>query len=76
MKDIMTAVTFVMGALCFAIFLITVKPDPLSAVPTRVSPRTAKWWFLVSQYAVTKPSGRLTHAAARANHRDPAGARH
>ena len=33
MKDILSVVTFVMGALCFAMFLITVKPDPLSAVP-------------------------------------------
>ena len=33
MKHILTVVTFFMGALCFAMFLITVKPDPLSAVP-------------------------------------------
>ena len=33
MKHVLTVVTFVMGALCFAMFLITVKPDPLSAVP-------------------------------------------
>ena len=35
MKDILTVITFVMGAPCFAMFPITVKPDPLSAVPTR-----------------------------------------
>ena len=34
MKDVLTVATFVMGALCFAMFLITVKPGPLSAVPT------------------------------------------
>jgi hypothetical protein len=34
MKDILTVVTFVMVAMCFAMFLITAKPDPLSAVPT------------------------------------------
>ena len=34
MKHVLTVVTFVMGALCFAMFLITVKPDALSAVPT------------------------------------------
>jgi len=33
MKDVLTVATFVMAALCFAMFLITVKPDPLSAVP-------------------------------------------
>ena len=33
MKDFLSVVTFIMGALCFAMFLITVKPDPLSAVP-------------------------------------------
>ena len=42
MKDILTVVTFVMGALCFAMFLITVKPDPLSAVPTLVKPAHCK----------------------------------
>ena len=33
MKHTLTVVTFVVGALCFAMFMITVKPDPLSAVP-------------------------------------------
>ena len=42
MNDILTVVTFVMGALCFAMFLITVKPDPLSAVPTRGKPAHCK----------------------------------
>jgi hypothetical protein len=42
MKDILSVVTFVMGALCFAMFLITVKPDPLSAVPTRGKPAHCK----------------------------------
>jgi hypothetical protein len=42
MKDILAVVTFVIGALCFAMFLITVKPDPLIAVPHRASPRIAK----------------------------------
>jgi hypothetical protein len=34
MKDVLSVVTFVMGALGFAMFLITVKPDALSAVPS------------------------------------------
>ena len=33
MKHISTVVTFVAGALCLAMFLITVKSDPLRAVP-------------------------------------------
>jgi hypothetical protein len=32
MKDVLSVITFVMGALCFAVFLITLKPDALSAV--------------------------------------------
>ncbi|WP_157863319.1 hypothetical protein [Bradyrhizobium tropiciagri] len=40
MKHILTVVTFVMGALCFAMFLITVKPDPLGAVPSAGKPNT------------------------------------
>jgi len=27
MKDVLSVVTFIMGALCFAMFLITVKPS-------------------------------------------------
>ena len=45
MKHTLTVVTFVVGALCFAMFMITVKPDPLSAVPpgqARAS-QTSEW---------------------------------
>ena len=42
MKDILTVATFVMVALCFAMFLITAKPDPLSAAHTRVKPAHCK----------------------------------
>jgi hypothetical protein len=42
MKHILTVVTFIVGALCFAIFLITVKPDPLSAVPQPGKPAHCK----------------------------------
>jgi hypothetical protein len=38
MKDVLSLVTFVMGALCFAVFLTTVKPDALSAVPAPRKP--------------------------------------
>jgi hypothetical protein len=41
-KHILTVVTFVTGALCFAMFLITVKPDPLSAVPQPGKPAHCK----------------------------------
>lgn len=42
MKHVLTVVTFVMGALCFAMFLITVKPDPLTAVPSPGKPAHCK----------------------------------
>ena len=34
MKDVLSVVTFIMGALCFAMFLITLKPEALSAIPS------------------------------------------
>ena len=42
MKDVLSVVTFVVGALCFAMFMITVKPDPLSAVPSPGKPARCK----------------------------------
>jgi hypothetical protein len=42
MKHILTVVTFVVGALCFAMFMITVKSDPLSAVPQPGKPAHCK----------------------------------
>jgi hypothetical protein len=42
MKHVLSVVTFVVVAMCFVMFLITVKPDPLIAVPHRASPRIAK----------------------------------
>ena len=42
MKHVLTVVTFVMGALCFAMFMITVKPDPLGAVPQPGKPAHCK----------------------------------
>jgi len=42
MKHTLTVVTFVVGALCFAIFMITLKPDPLSAVPQPSKPAHCK----------------------------------
>ena len=38
MKDVLSVVTFVMGALCFVIFIYSVKPDPLSVVPPPSKP--------------------------------------
>jgi len=32
MKDVLTVVTFVMGAPCFAVFLTTVRPQALGVV--------------------------------------------
>ena len=42
MKHVLTVVTFVLGALCFAMFLITVKPDLLTAVPPPGKPAPCK----------------------------------
>jgi hypothetical protein len=42
MKHNLTVVTFVAGAPCLAMFLITVKPDPLSAVPQPGKPEHCK----------------------------------
>jgi hypothetical protein len=33
MKDVLTLVTFALGAVCFVAFVTTVKPDAMSAVP-------------------------------------------
>ena len=33
MKDVLTLVTFALGAVCFVMFVTTVKPDAMSAVP-------------------------------------------
>jgi len=42
MKDVLSVVTFIMGALCFVLFLILVKPDALSAVPPPGKPAHGK----------------------------------
>jgi len=42
MKDVLSVVTFVMGALDFAMFLVAVKPDALSAVPSPGKPARCK----------------------------------
>ena len=42
MKNVLSVVTFIMGALCFAMFLITLKPDATSAVPSPGKPARCK----------------------------------
>ena len=42
MKHVLSVVTFVMVAMCFAMFLIMVKADPLSAVPPPGKPAHCK----------------------------------
>jgi hypothetical protein len=42
MQDVLSVVTFTMGALCFAMLLITVKPDAHSAVTTPSKPSHCK----------------------------------
>ena len=42
MKHVLSVVTFVMAAMCFAMLLITVKPDELSAVASPSKPAHCK----------------------------------
>ena len=42
MKDVLSVVTFVIGVLGFAMFLITVKPGALNAVPSPGKPAHCK----------------------------------
>jgi hypothetical protein len=52
MKDVLSVITFVMGALGFAMFPITVKPDALDAVPSPGKPAHCK--LAVSREAVCR----------------------
>ena len=38
MKDVLSLATFAIGALCFVVFVTTVKPDAISAVPASSKP--------------------------------------
>ena len=42
MKNVLSVATFIRGALCFAMFLITLKPDAPSAVPSPGKPAHCK----------------------------------
>ena len=42
MKHVLSVVMFVMAAMCFAMVLITVKPDALGAVPVPSKPAHCK----------------------------------
>jgi hypothetical protein len=42
MKDFLSVVTFIMGAIYFAMLLITLKPDAPSAVPSPGKPAHCK----------------------------------
>ena len=42
MKNVLSVVTFIMGAPCLAMFLITLKPDATSAVPSPGKPAHCK----------------------------------
>jgi len=42
MKHVLSMVTFVMAGICFVIFMITVKPDELSAVASPSKPAHCK----------------------------------
>jgi hypothetical protein len=55
MKHVLTVVTFIMGALCFAMYLITVKPNQLSAVPPPVKPAHCKMAISREPVCLSKP---------------------
>jgi invasion protein IalB len=42
MKDVLTLMTFALGAVCFVMFVSTVKPDAMSAVPPPAKPEVCK----------------------------------
>src|SRR5258708_4337479 len=42
MKDVLSLTTFAIGALCFVVFVTTVKPDAISAVPASSKPEYCK----------------------------------
>ena len=49
MKDVLSLTTFAIGALCFVVFVTTVKPDAISADPASSKPDYSK--LLVSKSA-------------------------
>ena len=42
MKDVLSLTTLAIGALCFVVFVTTVKPDAISAVPASSKPEYCK----------------------------------
>ena len=42
MKDVLSLATFAIGALCFVVFVTTVKPDAISAGPASSKPEYCK----------------------------------
>jgi hypothetical protein len=42
MKDVLSLATLAIGALCFVVFVTTVKPDAISAVPASSKPEYCK----------------------------------
>ena len=55
MKDVLSVVTFAMGALCFAIFLLTMKPDGLISVKAPRKPAQCKMPASLSPACRTEP---------------------
>ena len=47
MKDVLSLTTFAIGALCFVVFVTTVKPDAISGVPASSKPEYCKMQALV-----------------------------
>jgi hypothetical protein len=42
MKEVLSLVTFALAALCFVVFVTTVKPDAISAVPPPSKPEVCQ----------------------------------
>jgi hypothetical protein len=47
MKEVLSLTTFAIGALCFVVFVTTVKPQAISAVPASSKPEYCKMQALV-----------------------------
>ena len=56
MKDVLTVVTFVIWVLCFAVFLMAVTPDELSAAGTEQADALQSCRLPVRRGAIEKPA--------------------
>jgi hypothetical protein len=57
MNDILSVITFVMGALCFAVFLTTMRPNASGAVTAQQARAMQDGGFLVHPITVANSNG-------------------